>query len=490
MSTAADASSGYNEKGDYMLTTRAKTILLSCLTLLALLPFSPADAADWSYSSDGPPEQLQAIWGSDAIKTLSVVQIGRQAAIANSLLLQAGDIHFSFGDCAGTLEVDDIMEDINGSLWAFTNQSLYSEKYAREEVAFYGGTMYWRSTSTYVFDEVYGFSISRSDLNGDMHYSGFLINPKSLLGANLYIVWGRVNLKEPALTMKAVGMAGLLPDFVRLRPVFNRKITFHRKTDTGWSLPLASPPVLQHWKSVSPVGTFDGGVLWTLGIDNSTGKRIIAGIADPEDAGYFLPEPTVAVLLPSEHNVRGVAVEGNYIWYTEYNTEKIYQITKDGDNVTSFSAPGATSGIVVKDGRIWYVDNAGSTIYTCDMNGTCGRAISLPFNNPYGIAFDGTYFWVTDSIYGKMLYKIDMDGNIVSLIYPPTGGRTGNGPLSTPYSIALSGSNLWLFGIGGEPGSFGWDLYKLDIAELQKIPVMNNEYLKRRGAGASCSSCN
>jgi hypothetical protein len=400
-----------------MHTTRANTILFSCLTLLALLPFNPAYAADWSYSSDG----------------------------------------------------------LTGSLWALTDQSLDSEPYVREEVGFYGGKMYWRSTSSYVFDEIHGFSITGPGIKGDRRYCGFLINPKSLIGPNLYVVWGRVNIMEQALTMKAIGIAGIVPDFVRLHPAFNRKITFHRIFESGWFPPLASPPILQHWKSVTPVGTFDGGVLWTLGIDNSTGKRIIAGIADPEDARYFLPEPVVTLPLNENHEVRGIAADGDFIWYTEFHSESIYQFTKTGEPVASFLAPGDPSGIFVKDGTIWYVARQARSINKCDMNGSCYTAITLPFYNPYGIAFDGTYFWVTESLYGRMLYKIDMDGNIVSFIYPPTGGKTGNGPLTNPYSIALSGSNLWLFGIGGKPGSFGWDLYKLDIADLQKNPVMTNE---------------
>ncbi len=197
----------------------------------------------------------------------------------------------------------------------------------------------------------------------------------------------------------------------------------------------------------------------------------------PRTLVIFCPNRSLRYPLTENHEVRGIAADGDFIWYTEFHSESIYKFTKTGEPVASFRAPGDPRGIFVKDGTVWYVAGQARSINKCDMNGFCDTAIPLPFDNPYGIAFDGTYFWVTDSIYGKMLYKIDMDGNIVSLIYPPTGGRTGNGPLSTPYSIALSGSNLWLFGIGGEPGSFGWDiLYKLDITELQKNPVMNNEY--------------
>lgn len=202
-------------------------------------------------------------------------------------------------------------------------------------------------------------------------------------------------------------------------------------------------------------------MLWKQGFDDFTGQRIIEGIAEPDGGGFFLPEPTVKVPLPAGHLVQGIAVDGDYIWYPEGSTGSIYKITKDGDAVISFSDPNANAGIFVKDGYVWCVSSR--AIYKYDIGGNYVGSIQLPLHHAYGIAFDGTSFWITESVYVNMLYQIDKQGNIVNLIYPPGSAKRPNGPLKTPYSIVVSGTNLWVFSFGG--------LYKLDIAELQKLPA-------------------
>ena len=84
-------------------------------------------------------------------------------------------------------------------------------------------------------------------------------------------------------------------------------------------------------------------------------------------------------------------------------------------------------GLSYGDGYLWVGDDGDGTIYQLDPSD--GSIISsfpgAPESN-HGLAFDGTYFWVSGDYHADdNIYKLDDDGNVIDTITNPGGDYSG-----------------------------------------------------------------
>lgn len=108
----------------------------------------------------------------------------------------------------------------------------------------------------------------------------------------------------------------------------------------------------------------------------------------------------------------GVAWDGADVWHSGFVQNLTLINSNTGATIRSIPAPGiAPRGLEWVNETLWVVDtnsNPADAIYQIDpSDGTVLRHIQLSGANfPYGVAFDGEYFWVTDLLLAK-IYKVD-----------------------------------------------------------------------------------
>ena len=98
-----------------------------------------------------------------------------------------------------------------------------------------------------------------------------------------------------------------------------------------------------------------------------------------------------------------------------------------GDVVNSFSAPTAGSiGLEWIDGYLWAASVENSEFYRLDpADGTILETISVPgLTRPYGMAWDGSDFWVTDTS-SDIIARVDTSGTVQQTFPAPSSGPVG-----------------------------------------------------------------
>jgi len=133
----------------------------------------------------------------------------------------------------------------------------------------------------------------------------------------------------------------------------------------------------------------------------------------------------------------GLAWDGQYLWVSDSSEQKIYKISTTGLPLTSFSAPGGSSGWArgsVWDGQyLWHVDHHMKKIYKLNpSDGSVIKSFSAPGDGPAGLAWDGQYLWHSDCN-SNMIYKIE----------PIIGSVITSFPASEPRGLAWDGQYLW-----------------------------------------------
>jgi DNA-binding beta-propeller fold protein YncE len=100
--------------------------------------------------------------------------------------------------------------------------------------------------------------------------------------------------------------------------------------------------------------------------------------------------------------------------------------------LTSSLGAGAL-GIAFDGSRIWTANADGGSVSIVTLNPTSVTTVTTGFNQPWGILFDGTHIWITDSV-ADTLFKLNADGSIAQTINVE----------DFPEQPVFDGTNIWV----------------------------------------------
>lgn len=91
----------------------------------------------------------------------------------------------------------------------------------------------------------------------------------------------------------------------------------------------------------------------------------------------------------------GLALHKGYLWNTDFNTNKLYQLSKvDGKILNEYNIPVFAEGMVATKEALYLI--ADKKIHRFDSERrTITNTYSLPFTDAMGLAWDGIYFYVS-----------------------------------------------------------------------------------------------
>lgn len=171
---------------------------------------------------------------------------------------------------------------------------------------------------------------------------------------------------------------------------------------------------------------------------------------------------------PPETQPSGLAYDGTYLWLSSYKKNGgIYKLNPDDGSVSRKYMPPVSQydsygGITYDGSHLWQVDRYEGKLYKLNPS-DCSiiSSISGPDKSPSGLTWDGKYLWT----YGYPSYKIykinPSDGTIIATFDPPSGIEQNAG-------LAFDGTYMWISG-----GSYLYELngyiYKLNPSDCSVI---------------------
>lgn len=143
----------------------------------------------------------------------------------------------------------------------------------------------------------------------------------------------------------------------------------------------------------------------------------------------------------------GLTWDGHHLWVTDFQTDKIYQLDKNGKVLRSIESPAYWPTGLAFDGKyLWNSDVKGQIpqgdeyhngkIYKIDpKDGFVLKTITAPTPSPIGLAWDGSYLWCVDNIHRKLIQFDPNDGTTIKEFPSPAG---------SPQGITFDGKYLWI----------------------------------------------
>ncbi len=162
--------------------------------------------------------------------------------------------------------------------------------------------------------------------------------------------------------------------------------------------------------------------VWTFGLDHD-GVTLWGDTDDPTMV-YQMDDSTGVVLTSfvSPHfSPNGVAYDGSMIWHSGFGTDLTLMDPATGMVTRTIPAPGnqAPRGLELVDGSLWVVDGNAypdDAIYRLDPTDGTVLGSYLPvgasFGLIYGLAHDGTRFWLTD-LDTAMIHIIEIEETLL-----------------------------------------------------------------------------
>ncbi|MFA6027369.1 MAG: M14 family zinc carboxypeptidase [Patescibacteria group bacterium] len=154
--------------------------------------------------------------------------------------------------------------------------------------------------------------------------------------------------------------------------------------------------------------------------------------------------------------------DGTYFWAVEYladtATDMIHKINKDtGAIISSCDSPAnEPRGIEYTGGFLYVLTNTGDMVYKLDPDdcSTVGSPTEMPvgFDFPTGLAYDGSYFWVSESTDDQIMRFQLNPGGITATFdqyqapYDPDDATTNR----LPRGLGFDGTNIWVADNGVE----------------------------------------
>ncbi len=129
----------------------------------------------------------------------------------------------------------------------------------------------------------------------------------------------------------------------------------------------------------------------------------------------------------------GMTFDGTHLWINDFAEKKVYQMTTNGQVLSSFLIPDTTGGAkgITWDGEALCIMGWTSpTIYRVNRSGQEINRITLQGGGG-GIAWDGSAFWIPG---GKGIQRISPQGNVLGYIHACSEGT---------WDLAWDGSFLW-----------------------------------------------
>jgi len=162
---------------------------------------------------------------------------------------------------------------------------------------------------------------------------------------------------------------------------------------------------------------------------------------------YSAPGDIIKAWKAPGENCTGLAWDGKNLWVVDQKSRTLFKLNQDGQVIKKFSAPSYWPVGLTFDGKtLWLVDERGGIpkiddfyqgyIYQIDTaTGNIIKSQELPFVQPVGIAFDGTYFWTIDDKEKKLISFSGEDGTAFKEYVYPAPGCLG---------IAYGNKYLWI----------------------------------------------
>lgn len=171
---------------------------------------------------------------------------------------------------------------------------------------------------------------------------------------------------------------------------------------------------------------------------------------------------------PPETQSSGLAYDGTYLWLSSYmKNGGIYKLNPDDGSVSRKYMPPISQydqygGLTYDGSHLWQVDRYEGKLYQLNPS-DCSiiSSISGPDKYPSGLTWDGKYLWT----YGYPSYKIykinPSDGTIIATFDPPSGIEQNAG-------LAFDGTYMWISGGSYLYGLNGY-IYKLNPSDCSVI---------------------
>ena len=143
----------------------------------------------------------------------------------------------------------------------------------------------------------------------------------------------------------------------------------------------------------------------------------------------------------------GLTWDGNHLWITDFQTDKIYKLDASGKVLKTIESPAYRPVGLAFDGKyLWCSDTKGlipegdeyhrGKIYKIDPeNGKILKVMAAPSSSPAGITWDGKYLWCVDDIHRKLIQFDPNDGTTINEFKSPASG---------PQGITWDGKYLWV----------------------------------------------
>lgn len=142
--------------------------------------------------------------------------------------------------------------------------------------------------------------------------------------------------------------------------------------------------------------------------------------------GDWTPEFTSPTIYP-----QGITWDGHYLWMAcappggGAKFSGVYQLKKDGTQITSFLGPSSDLDDLTWDGEyLWIGSGASYTIYKVTPGGTVKDKFGIGWSEPEGLTWDGKYLWNQNEINPAYVYQLKTDGTVVD--YFPAVAGTGS----------------------------------------------------------------
>ena len=108
---------------------------------------------------------------------------------------------------------------------------------------------------------------------------------------------------------------------------------------------------------------------------------------------------------------RGIAVDGNYVYFTEYPTGSVKKVPIGGGTaITLASGLNSPWGVAVNNGFVYFTDADAKILYKVAVDGGPLVPLSVGLSNPITVIVDGSYVYVAEYMSGGTAKKIPING--------------------------------------------------------------------------------
>ncbi|MBW2982135.1 hypothetical protein KY343_04610 [Candidatus Woesearchaeota archaeon] len=132
----------------------------------------------------------------------------------------------------------------------------------------------------------------------------------------------------------------------------------------------------------------------------------------------------------------GITWDGSHLWIVDAQADKVYKVTTFGIIVDTINAPSSSaSGLTWCKSYLWVSDSTDDKIYRMSTDGTVSDSFNTPGDYPYGLGCANDYWILNADMVDQKVYSIEWFSGVAHSDH--------NAPSSSPYGIAYDGSFYW-----------------------------------------------